>query len=94
MSHALMQAASVEKYDSRNAVGISEAVKWQHVLPFMPALTMFMTACEHAVAVNDSGEDFIIRQECRQWSIIQCQLLESMVPRPNLGGCRGKQRAM
>ncbi|KAK9788443.1 hypothetical protein WJX73_009620 [Symbiochloris irregularis] len=48
-------AASVEKYDSRNAVGISEAVKWQHILPFMPALTMFMTACEHAVAVSDPG---------------------------------------
>lgn len=50
-----MQAASVERYDSRNAVGISEAVKWQHVLPFLPALAAFVAACEQAVAEADSG---------------------------------------
>ena len=49
------QAMSVERYDSRNAVGISEAVKWQHVLPFLPALTSFFVGCERAVTDGEAG---------------------------------------
>ena len=54
-----MQASSVERYESRNAVGISEAVKWQHVLPFLPALVSYTAACERAVSEGDTGEPLL-----------------------------------
>ena len=50
-----VKVSSVERYDTRNAVGISEAVKWQHVLPFLPGLTQFAAACDQAVSVGDAG---------------------------------------
>ena len=41
-----LQANSVERYEGRTAMGMAEAVKAQHVLPFLPAYTSLAARME------------------------------------------------
>ena len=43
---AALQGASVEQYEGRTTVGMSEAVKTQHVLPFVPGIVSFAARVE------------------------------------------------